>query len=56
MVQEGTALILGPVLDLEGEYGAGVVRVDKEEEVITLIQNDPANGLNTYEYHPAGGN
>jgi len=51
-VNDGTALVLGPVMDPKGGYGAAVVRVDNEETLEAIVKNDPANGLNTYEVHP----
>ncbi|KAA5541629.1 YciI family protein [Adhaeribacter rhizoryzae] len=51
-VNDGTALVLGPVMDPKGAYGAAVVRVDSEDMLNEIIENDPANGLNTYEVHP----
>lgn len=52
LLQEGIAIVFGPVMDPAGGYGAGVVSVNDEEQLKQLIANDPANGLNHYEYHP----
>ena len=52
LMAEGKILVYGPVLDPKGAYGLGVVAVNDDEEVKTLMANDPANGLNTYEWHP----
>jgi uncharacterized protein len=51
-IEQGTMLIFGPVLDPAGVYGLGIVAVNNEEEVIHLIDNDPASKINIYEYHP----
>jgi hypothetical protein len=51
-VQDGTVLVLGPVADPKGGYGIAIIRVDNDEQLQELIGNDPANGLNSYEYHP----
>ncbi|MDD4971245.1 MAG: hypothetical protein PHT07_17590 [Paludibacter sp.] len=51
-VEQGIALVLGPVFDPKGGYGIAVVGVDNEEQLETLIKNDPANGLNKYEIYP----
>jgi hypothetical protein len=51
-VQNGTVIVLGPVMDPKGGYGIAVVAVDSEEELHALIAKDPANGLNSYEIHP----
>ena len=52
MVENGTVIVLGPVLDPKGGYGVSIVRVDSEDDVKKMIEEDPANGLNSYEYHP----
>lgn len=48
----GIVLIFGPVLDPKGPFGLGIIEVSDEEEVKTLIKNDPASRINTYEYYP----
>jgi hypothetical protein len=44
-------LAFGPVLDLQGVYGLGIVEVENEDQVKAMISKDPANGLNKYEYY-----
>jgi uncharacterized protein YciI len=51
-VNDGTIIVLGPVMDPKGGYGIAVIRVDSEEQLRELIASDPANGLNTYECYP----
>ncbi len=51
-VQDGTVVVLGPVMDPGGGYGIAVVGVDTEDQLRELIARDPANGLNHYEVHP----
>ncbi|HTL82733.1 MAG TPA: YciI family protein [Bacteroidia bacterium] len=51
-VNDGTALVLGPVADLSGGYGIAVVAVESEDQLQKIISADPANGLNKYEWHP----
>ena len=51
-VNNGTVVVLGPVMDPKGGYGVAVVRVDTDEELNELLTNDPANGLNSYEFYP----
>lgn len=51
LMAQGKVLAFGPVLDPNGVYGLGIVEVDNEEQVKTMIANDPANGLNKYEYY-----
>lgn len=52
LLNENIAIVFGPVLDPKGVHGAGVVSVDNEEHLKQIIANDPANGLNHYEYYP----
>ena len=51
-VEDGTVIVLGPVMDPKGGYGIAVIGVDSEEQLNQLIAADPANGLNSYEVHP----
>lgn len=51
-VMNGTVLVLGPVSDPKGGYGIAVLAVEDEKELSKLIANDPANGLNSYEFYP----
>jgi len=50
-IENGTMLVMGPVLDPAGGYGAGVIRIESETELQHLLANDPANGLGTFEVH-----
>jgi len=52
LLEGGIAIVFGPVFDPKGGYGTGVVSVDNEEHLKKIIANDPANGLNTYEFYP----
>ena len=51
-VEQRIMIVLGPVMDPKGGYGIGIIRVKDEDELKLLISNDPANGLNSYEWHP----
>ena len=51
-VQDGTVIVLGPVMDPAGGYGVAVIGVENEERLMELIRHDPANGLSHYEWHP----
>ena len=51
-VNDGTVIVLGPVMDPKGGYGMAVVQVENEQQLQQLIAKDPANGLNQYEYYP----
>jgi len=35
-----------------GTYGIGIVGVETEEQLQSLIKNDPATAINKYEYYP----
>ena len=51
-LDKGVMLVLGPVMHPHGVYGLGIVEVESEEQLHTLMNNDPATPLNTYEYYP----
>jgi len=50
LMQQGVAIVFGPVLDPAGVYGIGVVAVDDEGQLKKVIECDPAVQLNRYEY------
>ena len=52
LLEKGIAIVFGPVLDPKGGYGAGVVSVEDEDHLKQILANDPANGLNKYEWLP----
>ncbi|HMG93616.1 MAG TPA: YciI family protein [Chryseolinea sp.] len=52
LLEKGTAIAYGPVLDPKGAFGVGVICVNTNDELQQVIANDPANGLNKYEYAP----
>ena len=52
LLDSGIAIAYGPVFDPNGGYGVGIISVDSEKQLETLIENDPANGLNHYEFYP----
>jgi hypothetical protein len=52
LLDKGIAIAYGPVFDPKGGYGVGIISVDTEEQLDNLIKNDPANGLNRYEFYP----
>ncbi len=41
-LQQGTAIVFGPVADPAGPYGLGIVRVADETAIGAFITNDPA--------------
>ena len=51
-VDKGIVLVLGPVLDPKGGFGIAIIGVNDEKQLETIIANDPANGLNSYEIYP----
>lgn len=51
-VDNGTVIVLGPVADPKGGYGIAVLAVDSDKQLHDLIANDPANGMNSYEFYP----
>jgi uncharacterized protein YciI len=51
-MEKGKIIAFGPVLDPAGVYGVGIAEVESEEELKDFIKNDPANGVNSYEYYP----
>lgn len=51
-IENGTAIVIGPVMDPKGGFGMAVVEVDSEEELNEIISHDPANGLNRVEVFP----
>ena len=51
-VENGIVLVPGPVLDPKGGFGIAIIGVEDELQLKTLIANDPANGLNSYEIYP----
>jgi uncharacterized protein len=50
-MSKGMVFAFGPALDPNGAYGLGIIEVENEQEMQDMIANDPANGLNKYEYH-----
>jgi hypothetical protein len=52
LLNSGVAILFGVVLDPSSGYGVGVVSVDSDDHLKQIISNDPANGLNKYEYYP----
>ncbi|MFI5135534.1 MAG: YciI family protein [Chitinophagales bacterium] len=52
LMSKGFVLAFGPVMDPKGIYGLGIIEVDNADQVNSFISNDPANGLNRYEFFP----
>jgi len=52
LMDKGFVLVFGPVLDPAAVYGLGIIEADNVEQVQTLIKEDPASKINTYEFYP----
>jgi hypothetical protein len=46
------AVAFGPVFDPAGVYGIGIVEVEDEQQLCSLIDGDPAKAINDYSYWP----
>lgn len=51
---EGICIVFGPVMEPSETWGLGIVEVDSESDVQSLINNDPAkiNSLMSYQFFP----
>jgi len=54
ITKSGNGIIFGAVAEATGNWGLGIIEIESENEVLNLIDNDPAfiGKLMTYEYHP----
>jgi uncharacterized protein YciI len=52
LMHKGVVPVFGPVMDPAGAYGIGILEADDEAALRSLLENDPAVGLNRYEVHP----
>lgn len=52
LVEDGTVIVLGPVMDPKGGYGIAIVAVSSAEDLKRILSFDPANGLGSYEVYP----
>jgi uncharacterized protein YciI len=48
----GVMHVFGPVMDPKGGYGLGIIEVENEAQLVSLIDQDPASKINRYEYYP----
>ena len=51
-MRKGNVVVFGPVLDPAGSYGVGVVAVDEEQQVRSLVDSDPAKQFMQIDYWP----
>jgi hypothetical protein len=49
---KGIAIVFGPVLDPKGVWGVAVIEVEDDANLSSLLLNDPASELLTYEVYP----
>ena len=51
---KGIAIVFGPVFDPKGGYGLGIMEVENEDQILSLIKDDPAvkSGLLKTEFYP----
>ncbi|MGH2564684.1 MAG: YciI family protein [Ginsengibacter sp.] len=52
LMKKGFVIVYGPVMDMKGPYGVGIIAVDNEEQVKQFINHDPASKINSYEFYP----
>lgn len=52
LMEEGKVVAFGPVFEPGGTYGIGIIEVENDQELASFMANDPANGLNNYEFYP----
>jgi uncharacterized protein YciI len=51
-MHKGNVIVFGPVLNPAGSYGVGVVAVDEEQQVRSLVDSDPAKRFMQIDYWP----
>jgi uncharacterized protein len=51
-LDKGIAVVYGPVMDPNGIYGIGIVGLDNEKQLYSLMEGDPAAKINDYEFYP----
>ncbi len=52
LMHKRNVIVFGPVMDPAGVFGMGVIEVEDEPAARTLLENDPAIVLNSYELQP----
>lgn len=52
LLNDGKAIVVGPVLDPKGTYGFGIVIADSIEEANLFLKDDPAQSISKYEIYP----
>jgi uncharacterized protein YciI len=52
LMNEGTVIVFGPVMDPAGPYGMAIATAESEEQLRTLTAKDPATQLHHYEIYP----
>jgi uncharacterized protein YciI len=52
LLEKKICLVYGPVFDPKGAFGIGIIAIDNEEQLNSIINNDPAGKLGEYEFYP----
>lgn len=54
LVEEGTCLLFGPVIEKTGAYGLAILEADTDEAAREIGNNDPSvrAAINTFEIYP----
>jgi hypothetical protein len=52
LLEKRICLVYGPVFDPKGFFGIGIIAIDNEEQLSSIINNDPAGKLGKYEFYP----
>ena len=50
LLDAGSAIVYGPVIDPKGPYGLGIVWTLSEEQLQSMISKDPARAICRYEW------
>jgi len=51
-LDDGTLIVLGPVMDPKGVFGVAVLAVDTEKQLHDLVSNDPAMAFGSIDVYP----
>ncbi|GJE61556.1 YciI family protein [Methylobacterium trifolii] len=54
LLEQGTIVAHGPVMDPAGGYGVSLYRIADDQDIAAFIAQDPIvkNGVGHYEHHP----
>ncbi len=51
LLEKEICVVYGPVFDPKGMFGIGIVGVENENQINSIIENDPAEKLGKYEFY-----